>query len=121
MRDSKDNFVRRLFTEHFEDLPTSLTEYQRKGGMNFFLLVVRTYLFILYAAKGAAFVTVAAQYKSQLSNLMSTLQATHPHFVRCILPNHQQKPGFLEDACVLDQLRCNGELVERRRLNDNNY
>lgn len=52
--------------------------------------------------------TVAAQYKSQLGNLMSTLQATHPHFVRCILPNHAQKPGFLEDACVLDQLRCNG-------------
>jgi myosin heavy subunit len=92
LRDSKDSFVRRLFTEHFEDLPTSLAEYQRKG------------------VKGAAFVTVAAQYKSQLSNLMSTLQATHPHFVRCILPNHQQKPGFLEDACVLDQLRCNGVL-----------
>jgi myosin protein heavy chain len=92
LRDSKDTFVRRLFTEHFEDLPTSLAEYQRKG------------------TKGAAFVTVAAQYKSQLSNLMSTLQATHPHFVRCILPNHQQKPGFLEDACVLDQLRCNGVL-----------
>jgi myosin heavy subunit len=92
MRDSKEPFVRRLFTEHFEDLPTSLVEYQRKG------------------AKGAAFVTVAAQYKSQLSNLMSTLQATHPHFVRCILPNHMQKPGILEDACVLDQLRCNGVL-----------
>lgn len=92
LRDSKDSFIRRLFTEHFEDLPTSLAEYQKKG------------------VKGASFVTVAAQYKSQLSNLMSTLQATNPHFVRCILPNHQQKPGFLEDACVLDQLRCNGVL-----------
>ena len=63
---------------------------------------------IIPLVKGASFVTVAAKYTSQLSNLMSTLQATHPHFVRCILPNHAQKPGNLEDACVLDQLRCNG-------------
>jgi hypothetical protein len=60
---------------------------------------------------------VAAQYKSQLSNLMSTLQATHPHFVRCILPNHEQKPGFLEDNCVLDQLRCNGKFFKKKKKN----
>ena len=37
-RDSKDTFVRRLFTEQFEDLPTSLAEYQRKGSMSSYLL-----------------------------------------------------------------------------------
>jgi len=37
--------------------------------------------------KGAAFITVAAQYRDQLQELMDTLGATAPHFIRCILPN----------------------------------
>ena len=41
---------------------------------------------------------------------MATLRATNPHFVRCILPNHRQRPGSIEAACVLEQLRCNGVL-----------
>jgi hypothetical protein len=42
MRDSKNSFVRHLFTEHFEDLPTSLAEYQRKGGMDSLLYLIYT-------------------------------------------------------------------------------
>jgi len=60
--------------------------------------------------KGANFVTVGGQHKEQLLQLMATLGSTHPHFVRCIIPNHAQKPGGLEDTVVLDQLRCNGVL-----------
>jgi len=60
--------------------------------------------------KGAAFTTVGGQYKEQLSSLMNTLFATAPHFVRCILPNHQQRPGNVIAETVLDQLRCNGVL-----------
>src|ERR1700733_124005 len=41
---------------------------------------------------------------------MTTLNATTPHFIRCIIPNHKQIPGDLEDKVVLDQLRCNGVL-----------
>ena len=41
---------------------------------------------------------------------MSTLGSTYPWFIRCIIPNHEQKQEHLEDTVVLDQLRCNGVL-----------
>jgi myosin heavy subunit len=45
-----------------------------------------------------------------LHKLVTTLHSTDPHFIRCILPNSQQQAGIIEDAVVLDQLRCNGVL-----------
>ena len=41
---------------------------------------------------------------------MDTLNSTTPHFVRCIIPNHQKKAGFIDANLVLDQLACNGVL-----------
>eukprot|EP01095_Lingulamoeba_sp_RSL-Kostka_P012929 TRINITY_DN5221_c0_g1_i3.p1 TRINITY_DN5221_c0_g1~~TRINITY_DN5221_c0_g1_i3.p1 ORF type:complete len:2164 (+),score=981.26 TRINITY_DN5221_c0_g1_i3:29-6520(+) len=61
-------------------------------------------------SKAANFLTVGGQYKDQLTDLMDTLSATNPHFVRCILPNHKQRPGSLESDIILEQLRCNGVL-----------
>eukprot|EP01121_Diplochlamys_sp_Union-15-3_P003572 TRINITY_DN1350_c0_g2_i1.p1 TRINITY_DN1350_c0_g2~~TRINITY_DN1350_c0_g2_i1.p1 ORF type:complete len:1508 (-),score=393.15 TRINITY_DN1350_c0_g2_i1:16-4539(-) len=60
--------------------------------------------------KGAAFLTVGGAYKDQLHELMGTLEATYPHFIRCILPNRKQVQAKLEDEIVLMQLRCNGVL-----------
>lgn len=56
------------------------------------------------------FRTVSQLYKEQLSKLMVTLRNTNPNFVRCIIPNHEKKPGKIEALLVLDQLRCNGVL-----------
>jgi myosin protein heavy chain len=41
---------------------------------------------------------------------MAQLNSTHPHFVRCILPNHEKRPKKFDTLLVLDQLRCNGVL-----------
>ena len=56
------------------------------------------------------FRTVAQRHKEQLSGLMRQLHSTHPHFVRCILPNHKKRPKLWDTGLVLDQLRCNGVL-----------
>lgn len=52
--------------------------------------------------------TVGQNYRDQLNTLMVTLNNTSPHFVRCIIPNHEKKPGKINVQIVLDQLRCNG-------------
>ena len=41
---------------------------------------------------------------------MNTLKATHPHFVRCIIPNEIKTGGVLDAHLVLHQLHCNGVL-----------
>uniref|UniRef100_A0A6I8N3I2 Myosin heavy chain 3 n=1 Tax=Ornithorhynchus anatinus TaxID=9258 RepID=A0A6I8N3I2_ORNAN len=60
--------------------------------------------------KGSSFQTVSALFRENLNKLMSNLRTTHPHFVRCIIPNETKTPGVMEHALVLHQLRCNGVL-----------
>ncbi|KAG8420531.1 class II myosin [Metarhizium acridum] len=60
--------------------------------------------------KKGLFRTVAQRHKEQLHSLMAQLHSTHPHFVRCILPNHKKRPKQFNILLVLDQLRCNGVL-----------
>jgi len=60
--------------------------------------------------KGGGFATVSSSYREQLNNLMSTLKATHPHFIRCIIPNEVKTPGLIDSHLVMHQLTCNGVL-----------
>lgn len=60
--------------------------------------------------KKGAFRTVGQRHKEQLHSLMTQLQATSPHFVRCIVPNSHKRPTLIDMPLVLDQLRCNGVL-----------
>ncbi|KAK4873785.1 hypothetical protein RN001_013145 [Aquatica leii] len=60
--------------------------------------------------KGSAFQTVSSLYREQLNNLMTTLRATQPHFVRCIIPNELKQPGMIDSHLVMHQLTCNGVL-----------
>uniref|UniRef100_A0A8C2B0I6 Myosin heavy chain, fast skeletal muscle-like n=1 Tax=Cyprinus carpio TaxID=7962 RepID=A0A8C2B0I6_CYPCA len=45
-----------------------------------------------------------------LGKLMTNLRSTHPHFVRCLIPNESKIPGLMENHLVIHQLRCNGVL-----------
>ncbi|KAF7379403.1 hypothetical protein HZH66_014774 [Vespula vulgaris] len=60
--------------------------------------------------KGGGFSTVSSSYREQLNNLMTTLRATQPHFVRCIIPNEMKQPGVIDSYLVMHQLTCNGVL-----------
>lgn len=49
-------------------------------------------------------------YRESLNSLMSMLNLTHPHFIRCIIPNEKKTSGLLDASLVLNQLTCNGVL-----------
>ncbi|KAJ8413749.1 hypothetical protein AAFF_G00082560 [Aldrovandia affinis] len=60
--------------------------------------------------KGSSFQTVSALFRENLGKLMTNLRSTHPHFVRCLIPNETKTPGAMENPLVIHQLRCNGVL-----------
>uniref|UniRef100_A0A6I8N447 Myosin-7B n=1 Tax=Ornithorhynchus anatinus TaxID=9258 RepID=A0A6I8N447_ORNAN len=60
--------------------------------------------------KGSSFQTVSALFRENLNKLMANLRSTHPHFVRCLIPNETKTPGIMENRLIMHQLRCNGVL-----------
>ena len=90
---------------------------QLKFVCSFVYLSSSAYLFFVFdwllggkGKKGSAFMTVSALYREQLGKLMATLKATHPHFVRCIIPNEMKQPQVIDAHLVMHQLTCNGVL-----------
>merc|ERR1712212_684730 len=60
--------------------------------------------------KGSAMMTISAGHRESLSKLMNNLHSTHPHFVRCIIPNEIKKSGHSDSPLIMHQLTCNGVL-----------
>merc|ERR1719355_592005 len=60
--------------------------------------------------KGASMMTISAAHRESLLKLMASLHSTHPHFVRCIIPNEIKKSGHVDAPLVMHQLNCNGVL-----------
>merc|ERR1712142_812158 len=56
------------------------------------------------------FKTVSSAFRNQLEALLTTLNTTDPHFIRCIVPNNHKTPGLLDSALVMHQLTCSGVL-----------
>uniref|UniRef100_A0A8C5BRD4 Unconventional myosin-Va-like n=1 Tax=Gadus morhua TaxID=8049 RepID=A0A8C5BRD4_GADMO len=54
--------------------------------------------------------TVGLQFRQSLTLLMDMLNATTPHYVRCIKPNDQKAPFTLEPMRTVQQLRSCGVL-----------
>ncbi|EGT54067.1 hypothetical protein CAEBREN_30667 [Caenorhabditis brenneri] len=60
--------------------------------------------------KSGSFMTVSMMYRESLNKLMTMLHKTHPHFIRCIIPNEKKQSGMIDASLVLNQLTCNGVL-----------
>ncbi|OWB83639.1 hypothetical protein B5S33_g2270 [[Candida] boidinii] len=94
LTESSNLFISDLFSDSGA-LPQNVSDSPVKGG--------RT-------KKSGMFRTVAQRHREQLQQLMEQLHETHPHFVRCILPNTTKTAGKFDMQLVLEQLKCNGVL-----------
>ncbi|GBG31708.1 Myosin-6 [Hondaea fermentalgiana] len=54
--------------------------------------------------------SVSAEFKRQLNSLIETIEATAPHYIRCIKPNDAAKAKLMHRGRVVGQLRCGGVL-----------
>jgi len=59
--------------------------------------------------------TLGSKFQAQLRVLVSSLEETEPHFVRCVKPNDLKSPNTFDCEAVMPQLRCAG-LVEVCKL-----
>lgn len=58
--------------------------------------------------------TLSLQFKNSLDELMKTLTACNPYFVRCIKPNDFKKPNIFDNELCIRQLRYTGMLETAR-------
>jgi len=70
----------------------------------------RAFLQGLFAAEasGSKKETQGGRFKRQLADLMASLAATEPQYIRCIKANSMKKPGIFEGPLCLQQLRYSG-------------
>ncbi|XP_027768777.1 myosin-11 isoform X3 [Solanum pennellii] len=61
-------------------------------------------------SKSTKFSSIGSRFKLQLQQLMETLNATEPHYIRCVKPNNLLKPAIFENENIMRQLRCGGVL-----------
>lgn len=108
---SNDKFVAKLFEEYRDPNSESTSSPTIvPGGINADGNALVPGIGRRRGVKRGAFRTVGQRHKEQLTSLMNQLQSTQPHFVRCIVPNPDKRPGVIDIKLVLDQLRCNGVL-----------
>lgn len=52
--------------------------------------------------------TVGSKFRQQLHALMTDLSATRTRYIRCIKPNQDKRPFYMEHTSTVEQLRCAG-------------
>lgn len=65
-------------------------------------------------------VSVATQFKASLQSLVTDLERTQPHYIRCIKPNLSKAPNSFDSGEVLRQLRYSG-MMEAIRIRREGY
>lgn len=56
------------------------------------------------------FQKVGSQFRDSLNALMTTLNDTTPHYIRCVKPNDSKLPFVFDHQRAVDQLRACGVL-----------
>uniref|UniRef100_A0A8D3BNW6 Myosin VA n=1 Tax=Scophthalmus maximus TaxID=52904 RepID=A0A8D3BNW6_SCOMX len=77
----------------------SRRDNKKTVGLHIFAMHVLSYLFV-----------VSFQFRQSLQMLMETLNATTPHYVRCLKPNDHKAPFTLDPVRAVQQLRACGVL-----------
>nr|CAA37894.1 myosin heavy chain type II [Saccharomyces cerevisiae]prf//1806328A myosin II:SUBUNIT=heavy chain [Saccharomyces cerevisiae] len=87
--------------------------FQPEGGKNLLVCGVEANISnqeVKKSARTSTFKTTSSRHREQQITLLNQLASTHPHFVRCIIPNNVKKVKTFNRSLILDQLRCNGVL-----------
>jgi hypothetical protein len=77
-------------------------------------------LFAVAPDRGARRATLGSQFRQQLSALMTTLGSTDSHFIRCIKPNPNKRPGEFHAQMSLEQMTYAG-VFEAVRIRKTGY
>ncbi|XP_055365831.1 unconventional myosin-Vc isoform X2 [Betta splendens] len=108
MRDSKFRFLANVFQEDDD------------GSVNSKGVKVRAARPGVKPANKQLRTSVGDKFRSSLSLLMETLNATTPHYVRCIKPNDEKLPFEYDSRRVVQQLRACG-VLETIRISAQSY
>lgn len=52
--------------------------------------------------------TVISRFRASLDDLLTTINATETHYIRCIKPNSRKQPDNIEKELIVRQLGCGG-------------
>lgn len=111
---SSNRLVRLLFTQNFEDDDEVDAVDERKAVSSPPAMLLRRKSLNSRTTSTNNMISsaysVATQFKEQLSNLMATIHATSPHYIRCLKPNDKNIPDNFHRVRITEQLRYGGVL-----------
>ncbi|NXX80200.1 MYO5C protein, partial [Urocolius indicus] len=102
-----------LCANFFQDNPVSVSPFSST-------INIKSARPVLKAPNKQLRMTVGSKFRSSLSLLMVTLNATTPHYVRCIKPNDEKLPFEFDSKRVAQQLRACG-VLETIRISAQSY
>ncbi|XP_034288553.1 LOW QUALITY PROTEIN: unconventional myosin-Vc [Pantherophis guttatus] len=102
-----------LFANFFQDGPVPLSPFSSA-------IKVKSAKTVIVAPNKQFRATVGSKFRSSLYLLMETLNATTPHYVRCIKPNDQKLAFEFDSKRVVQQLRACG-VLETIRISSQSY
>uniref|UniRef100_A0A8D0LBY1 Unconventional myosin-Vb n=1 Tax=Sphenodon punctatus TaxID=8508 RepID=A0A8D0LBY1_SPHPU len=105
LKASKYQMVADLFHDEKDSVPATPTTKAASSKIN-----IRSAKPAIKAANKEHKKTVGHQFRNSLQLLMETLNATTPHYVRCIKPNDEKLPFTFDPKRAVQQLRACGVL-----------